>query len=364
MKTLNQHNTPIDQIKRQGVERKKRRTFTLICGTILGLMTIVTARADINLGAAAPYTMLYEGSGQLSFNASSLTGKIGLEKGAFLSLKPTSSVQGNVDFAGAVNVSGGSRVTGTTTGNVSAVTDAINAINSLSASEAALSGTDLAINLPGDQTINASSGKLIGNDYVFNVTSFKFEGGKKLTINGDGSDAHNVIFNCGSLKSANFNGEIVLDGGLCSDSVLWNFSSSNTVIGLNTDLGFKGKADVTGIFLNPNGTISFGGNAQLSGRLFGGVAGDLPVIGESQIQFSECPEPSTYALLGVGLFGILLLHRRRSNVTCGDGVIENVEDAEDTERVEALEDDKDIIMVPSPVEVRRRRKLRLNQCWM
>jgi hypothetical protein len=313
MKTLNHHNTSIDSIKSQQGGGKKRRNFTLICCVALGLMSIVTARAAFDLGAADPYTVLYEGKDSVRFDASaSLDGNIGLAQGASLYLNPTSQIKGNVNFAGATNITGGNLVTGSISGNVGGVTTAINDMNAFSLTKAALSGADLEINLPGDQTINATAGTLNGNDYVFNVTAFKFEGGKTLTINA-GVAGNNVVFNCASLKNADFNGKIVLNG-LTADDVLWNFSSSDTTVGFDTDLGLKGQADVEGIFLNPHGTITIGGNAEVCGRVFGGVEGILRINGGTQIN-ATCdvvPEPSTYFLMVVGILTIGLIYRHKN----------------------------------------------------
>ena len=285
---------------------RKRRCLFLVCGVLIGLfLSHEGAKAEIDLGAAAPYTLLYEGSGLLRFDASSETGNVGLRAGASMSLNPTSTVDGNVDFAGVTKISGGNQVKGSINGIASAVTDAINDINLLSRTMAALTGNPLAINLPGDQTINASSGHKTGDDYVFDITSFKFDGGKTLTINGDNLDG-NVIFNFHCIDRANFNGTVLLTGGLCAADVLWNFS------GDGTSIGNKGNANLQGIFLDPNGSISFGGNAELCGRLFGGAGDDLKFIGGSKLQICECPEPSSYLLMGVGGLALVWMCRRKA----------------------------------------------------
>jgi choice-of-anchor A domain-containing protein len=343
MKTSPQHITSrtsrIDSLGNPFIRKQCYRS--LLVGALLGA-AMHTVRADINLGAAAPYTVLYAGSGHLGFSASSENGNMGLAKGASLSLNPTSSVDGNVDFAGSINLSGGNLVTGSIQGGVGGVTSAIHDINSLSANKAVLEGSELSIRLPDDQIIDASNGKGTGNDYVFEVTDFKFDGGKTLTINGDNLGG-NVIFNFEDLKMANFNGSIVLTGGLCADNVLWNFS------GEGTKLGNKGNANLKGIFLDPNGEISFGGNAELCGRLFGGTGGDMKVIGESKIGICQCPEPTTHALLGLGLIAALLFHCHRCGKSQGsDGTIE---------------DHDDVSMVPSPASLKRGK--RVIKCrWM
>jgi hypothetical protein len=320
MKTTNHHN----KVSRDSITRTKnstvgnaaglgRRLVAPLLAGILGFFSLSAARAAFDLGAAAPYTVLYEGTDSVRLDASaSLEGDIGLAKGATLYLNPTSQIKGNVNFAGATNIKGGNLVTGSISGNVGDVTTAINDMNAFSLTKAALYGTDLKVNLPGDQTINATAGTLNGNDYVFNVTAFKFEGGKTLTINA-GVAGNNVVFNCASLKNADFNGIIILNG-LTMNDVLWNFSSSDQTVGFDTDLGFKGKADVEGIFLNPHGTITIGGNAEVCGRVFGGVEGNLRINGGTQIN-ATCdvvPEPSTYLLMGIGTLVMGIVYRRKT----------------------------------------------------
>lgn len=284
---------------------KGRHLFSFLCYTILGMISLCTAHADIGLGAASPYTILYGGSDMLYFSSSSAIGNIGVGKGASVSLNPTSSVEGRIDFAGSTKISGANRVTGSINGNVSQVYSALTHISLLSSEKSALKGNDISIRLPGDQTIYAIDGWKTGDDYVFNVTDFKFEGGKLLTIDG-GNFGGNVVFNFDSFKKVNFNGTIILTGGLFADNILWNF------YGEDTQLGNKGNADLKGIFLNPKGTITFGGNAELCSRLFGGSGDDMKIIGNSHIEICECPEPSTYVLLGFGILAIVLVWRNRN----------------------------------------------------
>jgi choice-of-anchor A domain-containing protein len=306
MKTTNHkyHESPKVKKAITPSHEKGRHVFSFLCCTIIGMISLCTAHAGINLGDASPYTILYGGSDLLSFNSSSAIGNIGVGKGASVSLNPTSSVEGRIDFAGSTNISGEKLVTGSINGDVSEVYSALTYISLLSSEKSALKGNDISIRLPGDQTIYAIDGQKTGDDYVFNVTDFKFEGGKLLTIDG-GNFGGNVVFNFDSFKKVNFNGTIILTGGLFADNILWNF------YGEDTQLGNKGNADLKGIFLNPKGTISFGGNAELCGRLFGGSGDDMKIIGNSHIEICECPEPATYILMGLGALLFLISYNRR-----------------------------------------------------
>ena len=293
-----------------GHEKKRHLLLSFLCCTILVMISLCTASADINLGTASPYTILYGGSDLLSFSSSSAIGNIGIGKGASVSLNPTSSVDGRIDFAGSTNISGANLVTGSINGSVSEVYGALADISLISSVKSALPGNDIIIRLPADQTINAVDGRKTGDDYVFNVTDFKFKGGKTLTIDG-GDLGGNVIFNFDSFRKVTFNGTIILAGGLSADDILWNF------YGKETQLGNKGKADLKGIFLNPKGAITFGGNAELCGRLFGGSGADMKIIGNSHVEICECPEPSTYVLLGFGILAIVLVWRNRNQRNYG-----------------------------------------------
>src|SRR5262249_23518956 len=154
--------------------------------------------------------------------------------------------------------------------NVAAVTDGLNTVNALNTTLGGLPGTPVAIN--GNTTINAingtfsASGAGYTNVRVFNVSSFSLKHGENLTINGD-ANGDSVVLNF--TTSTDFDGNVVLTGGLTPDNVLFNFVGGSNLTGgpplrFNTDAG--GLAQ--GIFLNPNGLISSNAG-NLFGRLFG-----------------------------------------------------------------------------------------------
>lgn len=341
-----------------------------LCAIILGVLAATNAQAQFSLGGAANYDVLQSGNGgTVKMVNSTNNGNIGIgsQGGLNPSLVATNSLEnGNVDFASTANVTGtGSTITGTTSSNIAAVNADYAYLTNLSATLGAITGSSLTINNTGTtQTILASSGLLSGGNRVFNVsTNFNFNGNSVLTLDGQSLGQPIVLNFIGFGTSAGWglgSGRIVLTGGLTSDQVLWNTIGSGVPMGLNS---FLPGNSYSGVFLNPNGQIDVD-TTTLYGRLYGG--NDSIKITDSTL--NAVPEPSTYALLGVGLFGaLLIIHRHRRNVACADGVIEeqeDAEDAEDAEQIDALEDAKSISMVPSPRAPMKRRKLRSKQCWM
>src|SRR5882724_10957576 len=134
------------------------------------------ANAGFSLGDASHYAVLYEGAGSHNLqinsspvNGSTVLGNIGL--GSLSNGVPQAQlnnpavINGNINFAGTVNISGNAVVHGTTNGSVASVnTDLIN-LNALSSTLGAETGTVLSISIANNatQTINAASGILDGS---------------------------------------------------------------------------------------------------------------------------------------------------------------------------------------------------------
>ncbi len=191
---------------------------------------------------------------------------------------------------------------------------ALSTIDGLSSSLGGAAGTNLAIS--GTETIDASSGTLDvinGHHYrVFDVTSYKENDGKLLTINGDAA-GDIVVFDFGSaLGNVNLKGDVALSG-LTDDQVLWNFTSSGKNVNLNTNASSFGKLAFEGVILGPNDLLSMT-NANLDGRFFGGDRGDMQIVSGSTLSApltSTVPEPSALLLFGSGLLGLSGIVRRR-----------------------------------------------------
>jgi|GEM_PF-3980789 len=360
MKTsyLNQNNHHQDHSTKRTPSSRHKRKFSTLCGLALGLLTISHAQAQFSLGGAANYSILQSGNGgNVTMINATNTGNIGV--GSQSNLTPQliltgSRENGNVDFASAAIVgSSGSTITGTTSSNVAAVNSAFATLSALSTSLGAISGTSLTISLSNGatQTILAGSGVLSGGNRVFDVSTnaFNFRGSSILTIDGQGLNQSVVLNFKGFTNWGLGAGNIILTGGLTPDQVLWNTTGAGVFMGLNSyafgvdtihpDYSFSG------VFLNPLGQIDVA-DTILHGRLYGG--NDSILITNSKVD--AIPEPSTYALLGIGLIGAFLLHRRSKK-------------AQTQSDDETIEDAKDVIMVPSPSALKRRKTV-LRHCWM
>ena len=266
------------------------------------------AYAGFSLGDAANYAVLYEGAGAHNLqinsgpvNGSTILGNIGLgnENGGTpqAQLNNPAVINGNINFAGSVNVNNsGAVVNGSTNGGVTTVENDLDYLNNLSATLGAEAGTPVAINIGngGSQTINASNGMLDanGND-VFSVSSLSFVNGATLTINGTASQYVVLNFNF----STHFSGTINLSGGITADQVLFNLIGGSSLVTGDTLQFAANNVTQHGTFLDPNGTIQVN-SVNIIGHVFGGDTSDMQIVSNGTV---AVPEPQTWILLGVGL---------------------------------------------------------------
>ena len=293
-------------------------------------------RADIlsenGLSDAANFAVLYTGGGGNTFNTNStnITGNIGIAGTGKYAATGPGTITGIVEFAAASSGQFSSSNTtyvpslspgvNPTYNNGNVQTD-INNLNTLSTTYAGESGFGLG-NLTATTTINASAGTLHGSDRVFTVGSVNLNNSTTLTINGNGTTpgtSQNVVLNI-TGNNPNFNGTILLTGGLTSDQVLINVTGTNSTLTISAN-----GATSTGIFLDPNGPITVN-HAVVNGRLFGGDSHNMQVVsgvtlnGPSHLQTQQAvPEPNSAvvaALVGLTALGGAAVRTLRRRSRC------------------------------------------------
>ena len=292
------------------------------------------------------YIVMYEGNNgkNLSINnfgsaSGTWTGDIGVAGTGKLQASGPGIVDGKIDFAAANT--GQASVNNTTVNDglhygVSSVQTTMNLLNTLSANLGAMagSGTSLAINTSvnsGNQVVLASSGNLVGGNRLFNVTSVNTGNGENLIIKSDGTQG--VVLDVNTPGDAQFHGNVLLQdlngrffgdagySGLSPDQLLINlWGGSNLKGGDKLDANNNGNNAhpqniIYGVFLDPNGPISFV-NTRIVGRIFGGDSSDMQIVSGDTITLPQCcsnaPEPGTFplALGGLAFLGVSLVRRR------------------------------------------------------
>ncbi len=297
---------------------KAAKSLAMAFATAGTLFTCQSIHAAIFTGDLANYAVLFEGGGNnhLNINNGTINGNVGVgapsgSTTAQSQLNNPLTINGNLNFAGAVNNAQGSGVVinGTVNANVSAVQTDLNNLNTLSTTLGGESGTSLGISIGngGTQTVNASSGVLDGSgNRVFTVSSLAFVNGATLQINGDGA-GDSVVFNINF--DASFGGTIALGGGLTPDDVLFNVLGGANLTGGHALTISTSGATEAGVFLDPNGSMSIN-HSVLNGRFFGGDSHDDAIVSGITIS-APVPEPSMAALIAMGFAGLFIVKRQR-----------------------------------------------------
>jgi hypothetical protein len=205
-----------------------------------------------------------------------IVGNIGIAEGGGFIGFGSGTVTGQVRFAvpataGSCSDPDGITVTGGTTfGNANVQADFDNLVMD---SETLGAERGMPITIRGGGSVYASTGKLdgFGNRVFTAALSQDFGAGTTFTIIGNGTVGQFVVFNIASTDGLGFNGSIVLEGGIPSDHVLFNFHKGDfeTLTGGDTLMINTDGNQTTGVFLNPNGNFVIT-NSMIFGRIFGG----------------------------------------------------------------------------------------------
>jgi len=311
-----------------------------VLGLIL-IQPISVSATGFDLQDASNFILLYEGasSAQLSINnfgtTGIWTGNIGVAGTGKLAATGPGTLNGNILFAAANTgqaAISNTTINGTVTYGQSIVQSAMNEMNTLSSGLGAVAGsgaslvidTHNAINQT--QTVLATAGNLVNGNLLFNVTSVTTNNGEKLIIKGDGSQ--NVVLDVNTPSAANFHGDVLLQdltgkfygdagyNGLTPDQLLINLWGGSGLVGGDTlsgnDNGNNAHPSniMYGVYLDPNGAISFV-NTRIVGRIFGGDSVNMQIVSGDTISApTAAPEPNSLVSLAVALLGLAGFIRR------------------------------------------------------
>ena len=265
----------------------------------------------IDLGDAADFAVLgLDGADvTISSEATTVTGDVGIgPNNTGDLLKATINGTLFVDPTASPNIHGDLNVTG---GQLAQdLTQASDDALAASLAAAALTSTQTFGDITDSTAITADQ---ICNVILLNSLDLVKE---TLTLSGGADDF--FLFNV--TNGFSLNGSlIVLDGGLTSDHVLFNFSETGTG---DVDI-FKDTSIAYGTFLAPNRDVTLD-KATLYGAILSG--GKIVVHSGAQLTFTpftppppppppEIPEPASLMLMGLGLAGLGFGHRRKKTRT-------------------------------------------------
>lgn len=291
---------------------------------VVSFFFISSAMADsLNLGSAGQFGIVSDNSVAFQQNNGNITGNIAIGLGGTIQASGPSTITGQIDFADCVGTTGGcngsvsnssghlyavnngssisnTTVTGGTASNPALVSSAIAAWDALSSSYSGGSSTTL----PSNGTFSVNG----GTTHIYSFTNLTLQGGT-LTINGGANDV--VVFDITGILT--LTGETIdLSGGITSDNVLWNITSTGN--NFSSSGGCPGgPCQVSGDFADANGNPQLN-EIDINGRIFGGGT-TMHLVSNFDLNSppTPTPEPGSLLLFGSGLSGLAYVIRRKKN---------------------------------------------------
>jgi PEP-CTERM motif-containing protein len=332
------------QVKTQQLRRKAFLIFTVFAGLVLAGFAVPAAYADtLDLGAASNFVIYGYGSAFTNLDnpgAVFINGNVGIGTGGAVNIGGTNvNISGDIFFAdananstsqfvvgnGADHIGGAactSTATCLATGNV--IFSNANALNAEAAVNNLYNTSRVLATTAGSPSGALSSNFTWtgnGGTNVASLSSLTLSAGSTLTLKGGAGDI--FILNITGNFMGSSGGSIVLDG-ISPDQVLFNMICTGASQSCNSSdinepaVSFSGSFVGAGIVLGLDSDITQdtpGGG--WTGRFFGDTDETIKLFSEATITqpttTTTVPEPSSVALLGAGIFGLLGFARRKSD---------------------------------------------------
>lgn len=295
----------------------------LFAGATLLTVQIASASAITDLiqlpgSAYSNYAVVVQG-GTGAFNLTSdspINGNVAIGTTSKTVQTSNDTINGNLDFGGSINLSGGVHVSGTTNANVALADAAVADAEKLFQVYTASTGFSGLPSTSGTLNVSTNPGSAFGgntHEHVYDVTVTNGYGGD-LTINASNSEY--VIINIGKGESANYalNGGIALSGGITSDHVLINIATTGNFTASGASHGKTVNADII-----DNAGLTNLDNFNLNGRLFCTDATKncsfvSNAVLTQPLTVSATPEPASISMLLGGLFLVAAGKWRRNQL--------------------------------------------------
>jgi hypothetical protein len=155
--------------------------------------------------------------------------------------------------------------------------------------------TDTALDIIGNVNISGSGIQ------SFSINNLLLAGGETLTVTGGENDT--FIFNVFEQAQLGSGANILLEGGILAENVIFNF-----VANLTNHTFEVGGANISGTFLSSGRTFILGDGATLNNSRFystEAIVGNVQDVRFPTNALTPVPEPSTLAIFVLGMIGLV-----------------------------------------------------------